>query len=239
MRHLKLGFTFGMALLLSSPVQADDNKLDVVIKGGRVVDGTGSPWYLADIGIDDGLIVRIGKIPGDEAETVIDAAGLIVAPGFVDMMGQTASPMLHDPKTAVNLLTQGITTINAGEGGSAAPLNNADGRRKGYSTMAEYFAIIDSYGLPVNVVQTIGHTQVREIVLGDQERRPSEEELKRVINRMLSSSNRKVRNPSTTRLRGKPKLSANVTEWHPETLDSTARETVEELRRCWKQSGAR
>ncbi len=180
MRHRKLLFVLSVTLLLSSRVDANDNKLDIVIKGGRVVDGTGSPWYLGDIGIDGGLIVRIGNIPVVNAETIIDATGMIVAPGFIDMMGQTASPMLDDPKTAINLLTQGITTINAGEGGSAAPLSDADGRRKGYSTMAEYFAIIDSYGLPVNVVQTIGHTQVREIVLGDQERRPSEEELKRM-----------------------------------------------------------
>ena len=180
MRHLKIVFVFCVALLLSSRVDANDNKLDIVIKGGRVVDGTGSPWYLGDLGIEGGLIVRIGNIPVDDAETVIDATGLIVAPGFIDMMGQTASPMLDDPKTAINLLTQGITTINAGEGGSAAPLSDSDGRRKGYTTMAEYFAIIDSYGLPVNVVQTIGHTQVREIVLGDQERRPNDEELTRM-----------------------------------------------------------
>jgi len=180
MRHLKIVFVYCVALLLSSRVNANDNKLDIVIKGGRVVDGTGSPWYLGDLGIEGGLIVRIGNIPVDDAETVIDATGLIVAPGFIDMMGQTASPMLDDPKTAINLLTQGITTITAGEGGSAAPLSVSDGRRKGYSTMAEYFAIIDSYGLPVNVVQTIGHTQVREIVLGDQERRPNDEEVKRM-----------------------------------------------------------
>lgn len=180
MHHLKLVSVFGVVLLFSSPVDANDSKLDIVIRGGRVVDGTGAPWYLADVGIDDGRIVRIGNIPAGDAETIIEAAGLTVAPGFIDMMGQTASPMLDDPKTAINLLTQGVTTINAGEGGSAAPLNDADGRRKGFTTMAEYFAIIDSYGLPVNVVQTIGHTQVREIVLGDQERRPSEEELKRM-----------------------------------------------------------
>jgi N-acyl-D-amino-acid deacylase len=180
MRYLRIIFVFSVLLFLSSTADANDNKLDVVIRGGRVVDGTGAPWYWGDIGIDDGRIVRIGSISADDAETVIDATGLIVAPGFIDMMGQTASPMLDDPKTAINLLTQGITTINAGEGGSAAPLSDSDGRRKGYTTMAEYFAIIDSYGLPVNVVQTIGHTRVREIVLGDQERRPNEEELKRM-----------------------------------------------------------
>jgi N-acyl-D-amino-acid deacylase len=111
---------------------------------------------------------------------VIDATGLIVAPGFIDMMGQTASPMMDDPKTAINLLTQGITTINAGEGASAAPLSEADGRRQGWTTMAEYFTLVESKGLPVNVVQTVGHTQVRRIVLGDVQRRPNADELKRM-----------------------------------------------------------
>lgn len=155
-------------------------KLDIVLRGGKVVDGTGSPWFVADVGIDDGKIVRIGKIAAEEGDVVIDASGLVVAPGFIDMMGQTASPMVDDSKTAINLLTQGITTINAGEGGSAAPLSDDEGRRKGYTTMAEYFTLVESKGLPVNMTQTIGHTQVRRIVLGDIERRPSAAELVRM-----------------------------------------------------------
>ncbi len=152
-------------------------KYDLIIKNGKVVDGSGAPWYVADVGIRGGKIAKIGRIASDEAETVIDAAGLIVAPGFIDMMGQTATPMLEDPAAALNLLTQGITTINAGEGQSAAPLSEADGRKAGWTTMAEYFTLLDLKGLPINVVQTVGHTQVRRIVLGDVERRPNAEEL--------------------------------------------------------------
>ncbi len=85
--------------------------------------------------------------------------------------------MLEDPKTAMNLLTQGITTINAGEGGSAAPLDAEEGSRQGWTTMAEYFGLLELKGLPVNVVQTVGHTQVRRIVMGDVDRRPNDEEL--------------------------------------------------------------
>ncbi|TWT89441.1 serine hydrolase [Stieleria varia] len=167
-----------MIIVVANPLSAEDQKpLDLVIKGGRIVDGSGAPWYFGDVGIDDGKIVRIGNIPQQDASEVIDANGLVVAPGFIDMMGQTASPMVENPKTAINLLTQGITTINAGEGGSAAPLSDDDGLRYGYTTMAEYFSLIESHGLPVNVVQTIGHTQVRKMVLGDVERRPSDEEL--------------------------------------------------------------
>ncbi|MFT5524155.1 MAG: N-acyl-D-amino-acid deacylase, partial [Pirellulaceae bacterium] len=167
--------TFAAIALLFSAIDdlpADDQKLDIVIRGGRVVDGTGAPWYVADVGISAGKIVRIGRIPAEAAQVVIDANGLVVAPGFIDMMGQTATPMLEDPKAAMNLLTQGITTINAGEGYSAAPLSDEEGGRKGYTTMAEYFALIESKGLPINVVQTVGHTQVRRIVIGDVERRP-------------------------------------------------------------------
>ncbi|MCS7465835.1 serine hydrolase [Stieleria sp. ICT_E10.1] len=159
---------------------AAEPEFDIVIKHGKIVDGSGAPWYQADVGIDDGKIVRIGSIPDDEAKELIDARGLIVAPGLIDMMGQTASPMIEDPKTAINLLTQGITTINAGEGGSAAPLGEEEGRRKGYTTMAEYFTLLESKGLPVNVVQTIGHTQVRRIVIGDVERRPSDQEMEQM-----------------------------------------------------------
>ncbi|MDG2219939.1 MAG: serine hydrolase [Rubripirellula sp.] len=153
---------------------------DIVIRGGRIVDGTGAPWYLADVGITDGKIASIGQLGADQGDTVIDADGKVVAPGFIDMMGQTASPMMSDPKTALNLLTQGITTINAGEGGSAAPQTETNGERMGYTTMAEYFSLLESSGLPVNVTQTIGHTQVRRIVLGDVDRRPSDEEIKRM-----------------------------------------------------------
>src|SRR5690606_5481384 len=140
-----------MACLAGVAAHAGD-AYDIVIRGGRIVDGTGAPWYVADVGIVDGKIAKIGRIDADKAETAIDASGLIVAPGFIDMMGQTATPMLDEPKTAINLLTQGITTINAGEGGSAAPLSDEEGRRRGWTTMAEYFALLDMKGLPVNVV---------------------------------------------------------------------------------------
>lgn len=166
--------------LLATASTANSQQLDILIRSGRVVDGTGAPSYVADLGIVDGRIVRIGRLTNEDADVVIDAAGLIVAPGFIDMMGQTASPMVDDPKSVINLLTQGITTINAGEGASAAPLSEADGRRKGWTTMTEYFTLIESKGLPINVVQTVGHTQVRRIVLGDVERRPTVDELKRM-----------------------------------------------------------
>jgi N-acyl-D-amino-acid deacylase len=163
--------------LTLASLAADQTKFDLVLQAGRIVDGTGAPWYVADVGIRNGKIVKIGHIAADQTKTAIDATGLIVAPGFIDMMGQTATPMLDNPKTAINLLTQGITTINAGEGASAAPLADDEATTRGWSTMAEYFQLVELQGLPVNVVQTVGHTQVRRLVLGEVDRRPSDEEL--------------------------------------------------------------
>ncbi len=164
----------------ANPAVVEHAAYDLVIQGGRVVDGTGSPWYIADVGIQDGRIKKIGRIDKSSATIVIDAKGLVVAPGFIDMMGQSATPMMEDPKNAINLLTQGITTINAGEGGSAAPLGKDDGGRQGWTTMSEYFALLEIQGLPINVVQTVGHTQVRRMVLGEEDRRPSADELRQM-----------------------------------------------------------
>ncbi|WP_428308091.1 serine hydrolase [Lacipirellula sp.] len=169
-----------MALLLwISMGQGDEpaQHFDVLITGGRVVDGTGAPWYRADVGVRDGRIAAIGRLEGAKGRETIDATGLIVAPGFIDMMGQTANPMFDDPKTSLNLLTQGITTINAGEGDSAAPLSDKEAAEMGRQTMAEYFLALEQKGLPLNVVQTVGLTQIRTIVIGEEDRRPSDEEL--------------------------------------------------------------
>lgn len=176
-----LRFVLAVAVVLSSSVGFAQEQYDVLIRGGKIVDGSGAPWYYGDVGIRRGKVAKLGRIPDDaKAEKTIDAKGLIVAPGFIDMMGQTATPMLRDTQTALNLLAQGVTTINAGEGSSAAPLAEAEAASQGWSTMGEHFLLLDIKGLPVNVVQTIGHTQVRRIVLGDVDRKPSPEELKKM-----------------------------------------------------------
>ncbi len=169
------------SLVVASESEAKGPKtLDIVIRQARVMDGTGAPWFLADVGIRAGKIVEIGRVDPATAERVIDGTGLLLAPGFIDMMGQTATPMLEDPASAMNLLSQGITTINAGEGVSAAPLDAAAEKRYGWTTFAEYFQLIDLHGLPVNVAQTVGHSQIRELVLGEVNRRPTAEELTRM-----------------------------------------------------------
>jgi N-acyl-D-aspartate/D-glutamate deacylase len=180
-RSIRVVLLLSLALPLSStqPAAAADT-FDVVIRNGRIVDGSGAPWYRGDVGIRGGKIVRIGRISPTAGKTTIDAKGLVVAPGFIDMMGQTATPFLKDPAAAFNLLSQGITTINAGEGESAAPLGEADAKKAGWQSMASYFALLEKHGMPMNVVQTVGHTQVRQIVLGDVDRKPTPAELKRM-----------------------------------------------------------
>lgn len=163
--------------LLSARPNAD---FDVLIKGGKIVDGTGGPWYLGDLAIRDGRIVAVGKFEDAAATKVVDATGLIVAPGFIDMMGQTAVPFLENPGAGKNLLSQGITTINCGEGHSAAPVDDVTASRLGWRTMREYFAKLDQAGMPINIVQTVGHTQIRRLVLGEVDRRPTPEELQRM-----------------------------------------------------------
>jgi N-acyl-D-amino-acid deacylase len=174
MKQLTLRF-LGL-IALSSFAEAAE-VFDIVLTNGRIVDGTGSPWYVADVGIKEGRIATIGRLGGAEAKKRIDVAGLIVAPGFIDMMGQTATPMIEKPEVGFNLLTQGITTILAGEGGSGAPLSEEASRREGWRTMAEYFHVLELSGLPVNVAQTVGHTQVRRLAMGEEGRKPTGEEL--------------------------------------------------------------
>jgi N-acyl-D-amino-acid deacylase len=153
---------------------------DVVLLGGKVVDGTGAPWFYADVGIRHGKIAAIGHLKNAKTRQSLNASGLIVAPGFVDMMGQTATPLLRNPQSAFNLLSQGVTTINAGEGVSAAPLDDKSAKTVGWKTMAQYFTLLEKNGLPINVVQSVGHSQVRGIVLGSADRRPTERELEKM-----------------------------------------------------------
>jgi N-acyl-D-amino-acid deacylase len=168
------------AMLFSHPAKAQVTSYDLLIKNGKIVDGTGSPWFIADVAIKGGKIVAIGKLAGSSAKQSIDASGKIVAPGFIDMMGQTAAPFLKDPNLSFNLLSQGITTINAGEGESDAPLNETEGKERGWQTMREFLSKLDAAGMPMNMVQTVGHTQLRSLVIGDKDRPATGPEMDRM-----------------------------------------------------------
>jgi N-acyl-D-amino-acid deacylase len=160
---------------------------DVLIRNGHVMDGTGSPWYSADIGIRDGRIAAIGRLHGATAKTTIDARSLLITPGFIDMLGQSELTILVEPHLPSKIF-QGITTEVTGEGNSVAPISDqtiaAD--RVGYEhlkitpdwrTLAQYFTRLERQGLGINLATYVGATSVRRMVLGDDDRAPTAAEL--------------------------------------------------------------
>ncbi len=161
---------------------------DVLVRNGRVVDGSGNPWIYADLGIIDDRIAFIGHAaPGLAAKRTIDAKGLIVAPGFIDMLGQSEWRLLIEPQ-AVSKLTQGITTVITGEGDSIAPLderlareaaadNEPQGLKVDWTSLEEYFHRLEKQGIAVNLGTFIGATQVRRAVIGDSDRQPTPHEI--------------------------------------------------------------
>lgn len=176
------------ALRAKSAAPPAGETYDVIIANAHVIDGTGSPWYEADFAIKNGRIARIGRLgPSATADRIIDAHGRIVAPGFIDMLGQSDLTILVDPKLPSKIY-QGITTEVTGEGGSAAPLNDAIIKSDhltyehfkltpDWRTYREYFARLEKQGIGINVADYVGATQVRRVVLGDADRAPSAAEL--------------------------------------------------------------
>ena len=112
-------------LATSHPLPAQSPAaFDLVITNGHIIDGTGSPWYSGDVGIRDGKIAAIGNLASASRKRTIDAAGRVVAPGFIDMLGQSELTILVEPRLPSKIY-QGITTEMTGEGDSIAPLNDA------------------------------------------------------------------------------------------------------------------
>ena len=182
--------TLLILLMLSAFVFAADRPFDLVIVKGHIIDGTGSPWYSGDIGIRDGRIAAIGNLSESGRKRTIDAGGKVVAPGFIDMLGQSEMTILVDPRLPSKIF-QGITTEVTGEGGSIAPLNDAiiEADRPGYEhykitpdwrTFRQYFAHLEKQGMGINLASYVGATQVRRMVLGDENKQPTAEQLKQM-----------------------------------------------------------
>jgi dihydroorotase/N-acyl-D-amino-acid deacylase len=183
----------GLFLLLlpaAGIAQAPPADYDLIFRGGRVVDGSGAPWFVADVGVRGGKIAAVGRLDGSRAGRVIDATGLYVAPGFIDLLGQSEYNVLVDPRAA-SKITQGITTEVTGEGASIAPVNDAmlaEGRdvyqRYGYTpefrTLGDYFATLERRGIAINLGSFVGAGGLRDLVIGKADRRATPEELKRM-----------------------------------------------------------
>jgi len=160
----------------------------IVIKGGRIVDGSGNPWFQGDVAVDGDRIAKVGALGKYEAEKVIDAKGLLVSPGFVDVHTHTDSSFIINPK-ADSKIRQGITTELAGNcGASMSPVTDLGksfasrrleelGIEWDWYSVAEYLARLEKGGMPVNLGTLIGHGTIRSSVMGYEARAPSASEL--------------------------------------------------------------
>jgi dihydroorotase/N-acyl-D-amino-acid deacylase len=177
-------------LLLASAAFAAEPSFDLILTQGHIVDGTGSPWYSGDVGIRDGRIAAIGNLAGARARRKIDVKGKVVAPGFIDMLGQSELTILIEPRLPSKIY-QGITTEITGEGGSIAPLTDAIvaadklgydhfGIKADWRTLGEYFQRLEKQGMGINLASFVGATQVRRVVIGEENRPPSPAELERM-----------------------------------------------------------
>ena len=188
---MKIVRWFAVLFLCFGSLFCSAQQFDILIRNGKVVDGSGNPWKYADVGIVGDRITFVGKAPDQaQAKRTIDARGLIVAPGFIDMLGQSELNLLID-KQAVSKLTQGITTEITGEGGSIAPLNQQiiDDFRDvqehfhltvDWRTLDQYFQRLEKQGSGVNIGTYVGAAQVRQMVLGNANRAPSPQELEQM-----------------------------------------------------------
>jgi dihydroorotase/N-acyl-D-amino-acid deacylase len=176
---------------LSSSRIPSSAQYDILLRGGLVVDGTGNPRYAADVALVGDRIAAIGRLSGAVARETLDVSGLVVAPGFIDMLGQSESNVLVDNRL-LSKVTQGITTEVTGEGGSVAPLTDAlvaddsawmkrYGVREDWRDLEGYFAQLARSRSTVNLATFVGATQVRMAVVGKQDRRATPAELERMI----------------------------------------------------------
>src|SRR2546429_6858847 len=160
---------------------------DLLLRGGWIVDGSGNPRHRGDLAIAGDRIARLGFLPGAEARETLDVAGLVVAPGFIDMMGQSEINVLIDNRV-LSKVTQGVTTEVTGEGGSIAPLtdklvrDDSDAMKKwhyreDWRDLDGYVTQLERHGSTVNIATFVGATQVRLAVIGNANRQPTTPEL--------------------------------------------------------------
>ncbi len=146
-------------LLISVAVIAWAQDFDVLIRGGRIADGTGNPLYIGDLGIRGGKIAGLGRLEGKTAARVIDAANLTVSPGFIDIHNHSDFTIVRDGD-AQSMIRQGVTSMILGEGGSAAPSQR-------WKDFAAYFAELLKNGISTNIGSYVGSSQIWTYVHGD------------------------------------------------------------------------
>jgi len=163
---------------------------DLLIRNGHIIDGAGNPWFVGDVAVSGDRIAAVGDLREAHAKREIDAQGRIVAPGFIDMLGQSEVSLLLDNRS-LSKLSQGITTEITGEGGSIAPQNEKTIAPMkpflehyklsiDWTTLDGYFKRLEKQGTPLNIGTYVGSAQIREAVIGDDDRAPTPAELEQM-----------------------------------------------------------
>ena len=196
---MKRAFILGILSLVFSSAAPSQSPapFDLIIRNGHIIDGTGSPWYAGDVGVRDGHIAAIGDLSRDTAKQIVDAHGMVIAPGFIDMLGQSELTILVDPRLPSKIY-QGITTEITGEGESVAPLDSAMlaenaatyrhyGITADWHTLAQYYARLEKQGAGINIGTYVGATSVREMVLGYGDRTPTADQLRQMQDLVASA----------------------------------------------------
>lgn len=172
-------------LLLTACATAPGTKvttpmLDLKIANGRVIDGSGSPWFHGDVGISGNTIVAVGDLREMSAKSTIDAQGRVVAPGFIDLLSWSQTVVIGDPQLEAHV-RQGITTAIAGEGHSPAPrLASRATKNEPWLTLRDYLDALDRQGATINFALLVGASNPREMVIGDVNRPPTADEMRQM-----------------------------------------------------------
>src|ERR1043166_5180255 len=156
--------------------------LDLKITDARIIDGTGAPWFRADVGVRGDTIVAIGDLSSTPAAATVDAPGPVVSPGFIDLLGQSQFNVFQDPHVEAKL-RQGVTTEVTGEGHSPGPMrvalnDPAAATAQHYNRLADYFKALEKNGTAINFALFVGASNPREMVIGTVNRPPTADELK-------------------------------------------------------------
>ncbi len=154
-------------MLILLPCLGEAQTYDLILKGGRIVDGTGNAWFYGDVAVTDGKIARVGKLENAKAERVLDVKGMVVAPGFIDVHTHLERNDVQTP-TADNFIFDGVTSVVTGNCGSSR------------TDLSRYFFLLDSVGMSINVASLIGHNSVRNAVMGMAMRDPTAEEQRKM-----------------------------------------------------------
>src|SRR5215204_2293117 len=183
-------YIFFVLLLWSSSIAVYAQAYDVIIKGGMVYDGSGGKPFKADVGIKGDKVVKVGDLSGEKAASIVDAIGLAVAPGFINMLSWSTESLIVDPRS-LGELKQGVTTQIMGEGGSMGPLNDRMKKQMkddqgdlkydiAWTTLAEYLQYLEKRGVSQNVASYIGATTIRINVLGEADVQPTPEQMQQM-----------------------------------------------------------